>query len=75
MDEDAENTVKKWLIIGLVALVVLAGGLIFFKTPAKPPASPGPAAGADVGVRPDIIINRTKDVAGQVERNRQEDPD
>ena len=76
MDEDA----KKWLIVGLVVLVLGLGGLAFFKTPAKPPASPGSAPvaspSAEVGVRPDIVINRTKAVAGQVERNRndQEEP-
>jgi hypothetical protein len=87
MDEEAENTArfKKWLIVGLAGLALAGlGGLAFFKTPAQPPASQGPApaassaatkqSGAAVGVRPDIIINRTKDVAGQVERNRQEEP-
>ena len=78
------------LVLGLGAVIM---GLIFFKAP--PPASPGPASGASatvdtlqnlseqsgtaVGVRPDIVINRTKDVAGQVERNRRspglEEPD
>ena len=88
MDAEAENTMKKWLIIGLLGLVlVVLAGLVFFRTPAKPPAAlPAVEAEADirqnlteqsgaaVGVRPDIIINRTKDVAGQVEKNRQEEP-
>jgi len=86
---------KKWLIFGLAGLVLGLGGVLlglaFFKTP--PPASPASGAaatvdtiqslseqsGAAVGVRPDIVINRTKSVAGQVERNRkvpdQEEPD
>ena len=90
MDAEAENTVKKWLIVGLLGLVlVVLAGLVFFRTPAQPPAaslaveaeadirqnlseqSSTGQSGAAVGVRPDIIINRAKDVAGQVERNRE----
>ena len=83
MDYD-ENTSKKWLLAGLagLVLVVVLLGLAFFRTPA--PAPQGPAAGVEirqnlaeqsgaaVGVRPDLVINRAKDVAGQVERNRKD---
>ena len=76
---------KKRLIFGLVLLVLGLGsflGLTFSKP--RAPASPGPApgaaagslqnpseqSGAAAGVRPDLVINRTKAVAGQVEGNR-----
>jgi hypothetical protein len=78
------------LVLGGLLLI-----FIFFKAEPPAPAVPagGPSSapeaaaevlqnippGPAVGVRPDIIINRTKDVAGQVEENQkrltQERPD